>query len=338
MPPAIDPAAALRETAYWLERQRADSHRPKAFRRAADSYDGLDGARRADLARRGAWAEVPGLGPKTVQVITQALAGRVPDYLASVRDDEPLTLDGAALRAAARGDLHVHTDASDGGAPLAEMIMVAAASGLEYVAITDHSPHLTVAHGLSAERLAEQGRAIDALGRDAGVRVLKGIEVDILEDGSLDQTAAALGGLDVVVASVHSKLRSDSETMTRRMVAAIANPATNVLGHCTGRLITGSRGTRPPSSFDAEVIFAACAQFGVAVEINSRPEREDPPDDLIALALDMGCHFAVDTDAHAPGQLAFLDYGYARADRCGVPAERIITTWEAERLLAFCRR
>jgi len=140
------------------------------------------------------------------------------------------------------------------------------------------------------------------------------------------------------VASVHSKLRSDRSTMTARMLGAISDPHMNVLGHCTGRLLQGSRGTRPQSEFDAERVFAACAEQGVAVEINSRPERQDPPDDLIRVALDAGCLFSIDSDAHAPGQLDFLQYGAERAALNGVPAERIVTTWPLDRLLEWAGR
>jgi len=173
---------------------------------------------------------------------------------------------------------------------------------------------------------------------DGSFRLLKGIEVDILEDGGLDQTEEMLGRLDVVVASVHSKLRMDSAAMTRRMLAAVRRPRTNVLGHVTGRLVTGGRGTRPPSEFDADAVFAACAEHGVAVEINSRPERSDPPDDLLALARDAGCLFAIDSDAHAPGQLDFLDYGCARAQAAGIAADRIVNTWDEHRLLSWANR
>jgi putative hydrolase len=138
-----------------------------------------------------------------------------------------------------------------------------------------------------------------------------------------------------VVASVHSKLRADRGTMTRRMLAGIAQPRTNVLGHCTGRLVAGSRGTRPPSDFDAAKVFAACAAEDVAVEINSRPERLDPPDELIAVALDAGCLFSIDSDAHAPGHLDVVSLGAQRAVDAGIPPERIITTWPVERLLAW---
>ena len=135
------------------------------------------------------------------------------------------------------------------------------------------------------------------------MRILTGIEVDILEDGSLDQEPELLDRLDVVVASVHSKLSMDAPSMTRRMINAVANPHADVLGHCTGRLVTGGRGIRPESKFDAEKVFTACRDNGTAVEINSRPERRDPPTRLLNLALEIGCLFSIDTDSHAPGQL-----------------------------------
>ncbi|HLM20981.1 MAG TPA: PHP domain-containing protein, partial [Propionibacteriaceae bacterium] len=138
--------------------------------------------------------------------------------------------------------------------------------------------------------------------------------------------------------SVHSKLRADSETMTHRMVGGIANPRTNVLGHCTGRLIEGERGLRPQSVFDPEVVFEACRTFDVAVEINSRPERRDPPTRLLSMAIDTGCLFAIDTDAHAPGQLEFLAYGCERAESLGLDPDRVINTWPLDRLLPWCKK
>ena len=329
----MDPVAALNEIAFWLERELAPSFKVQAFRRAAAVIAPFGVNEIAAQVEDGRLKRTKGIGDRTFQVISQAVAGGIPDYLADLRgrNGEPLESGGAELRAQLRGDLHSHTEWSDGTTPIEAMVAAAATLGREYQAITDHSPSLTVASGLTAERLEEQLATIEAL--DTGpVTVLTGIEVDILEDGTLDQTPGLLGRLDVVVASVHSKLRSDRRTMTQRMFGGVRDPHTNVLGHCTGRLVTGSRGTRPPSEFDAEAVFAACAENDVAVEINSRPERQDPPEELIRLALDAGCLFSIDTDAHAPGQLDFLAYGAARAAAAGVPADRIVTTWPLPRL------
>lgn len=328
----MDPVAALLEIATLLERERASRYRAKAFRQAAATLQGLPDDVRADPTRLRA---SKGIGPSTFEVIRQAQAGEVPAYLVELRGEvEPERV--SELRKRLRGDLHAHTDWSDGTTPIETMAAVARALGHEYLAITDHSPRLRVARGLSAERLRSQLPLVRAESRE-GFTLLTGIEVDILEDGALDQEPELLDELDIVVASVHSKLRMDAAPMTARMLAAVQDPRVNVLGHCTGRLVQGDRGTRPPSQFDAAVVFAACAENGVAVEINSRPERQDPPDELIAMALDAGCLFSIDSDAHAPGQLSLLDYGAERAERAGVPASRIVTTWGLERLLAWAR-
>jgi putative hydrolase len=334
----MDPVAALREIGFLLERQRAVTHRVKAYRTAADALASLSAQERRELQEADAWASVPGIGPKTAMVIKQALAGDVPEYLQKLRDEkEPLARGGAAMRQRIRGDLHCHSTWSDGGSPLEEMMSTARELGHEYCAATDHSPRLKVARGLSPERLRRQLAVVDELNREmAPFRILRGIEVDILDDGSLDQEPGLLAELDVVVASVHSNLRADSETMTHRMVAAIAQPEVNVFGHCTGRLIEGERGIRPESVFDAEVVFEACKSFEVAVEINSRPERHDPPTRLLRLAIEMGCLFSIDTDAHAPGQLEFVAYGCERAEAAGLDPDRVINTWPVDRLLQWC--
>jgi len=334
----LDPVAALREIAYLMERVLAEPYRVKAFRAAADVVAALSPDEFEARAKAGTWKELSGLGDTTATVVSQAIAGRVPDRLAKLRGEAtPLATGGLALLKQLRGDLHTHTEASDGSATIEVSRAAATALGHEYLAITDHSPRLTVANGLSAERLQHQLDQLKELNESDGCRLLSGIEVDILIDGGLDQTPAMLRQLDVVVSSVHSELRMPSEPMTLRMVRAIANPYTNVLGHCTGRLITGGRGTRPQSTFDAEVVFAACRQFDVAVEINSRPERADPPDDLLAMAIEAECLFAIDSDAHAPGQLEFPAHGAARAVAAGVPPERIVNTWPIEELLTWSR-
>jgi putative hydrolase len=334
----VDPIAALSEIAFWLERSRGETRRVEAYRKAAWTLAALPPGELEERIAAKTLTDVTNVGPSTSAVVMEAAGGKVPKKLADLRAKgaAPLAEGGAELRAALRGDLHSHSNWSDGGSPIEEMVKIARHLGHDYLALTDHSPRLTVANGLTAERLTEQLGIIDDLNTTYDdFRLLKAIEVDILEDGKLDQTRAMLDQLEVVVASVHSKLRSDSATMTQRMVAAIANRYTNVLGHCTGRLVTGGRGIRPPSEFDAEVVFAACAQFDVAVEINSRPERRDPPSHLMQLALEAGCLFSIDTDAHAPGQLSFQDYGCARAESNGIPPERIVNTWPLDRLLEW---
>ena len=339
--PPIEPAAALRRIAFLLERTRADTYKVKAFRSAAATVLGITTHELRSRADAGTLRELEGIGKATEAVVIEALAGGVPTYLADLErtSSAPLAQGGEETRDALRGDLHSHSDWSDGGSPIEEMVMTAMELGHEYLALTDHSPRLTVANGLSVARLRKQLDVVDAVNSHLGgeFRLLRGIEVDILDDGALDQTEEMLDRLDVVVASVHSKLRMDAKPMTRRMVAAAQNPRTNVLGHCTGRLVTGGRGTRPQSEFDAEAVFTACAENDVAVEVNSRPERQDPPDDLLRVALDLGCLFSIDSDAHAPGQLDFLSLGAERAQRLGVPAERIVTTWPVEELLAWAK-
>ncbi|WP_353808966.1 PHP domain-containing protein [Agromyces sp. SYSU T00194] len=335
----MTPLGALEEIAFLLERDLASPYRTKAFRGAAAAIEDLSPDELASRTADGSLRRIPGVGDRTATVIAEAVAGGVPEYLRVLRERLGAAVpDASGLRARLRGDLHSHSEWSDGTTPIATMARAADLVGLEYLVLTDHSPSLRVAGGLSAERLAEQLRVVDDLNdaRDGGARVLKGIEVDILEDGSLDQTPAMLHRLDVVVASVHSKLRSERAAMTERMLRAIEHPFTNVLGHCTGRKVAGGR-TRPPSEFDAEAVFAACADHDVAVEINSRPERQDPPDELIALAIDAGCVFSIDSDGHAPGHLSFLALGAARAEAAGVPEERIVTTWPVDRLLEWSR-
>ncbi|MDR5699692.1 PHP domain-containing protein [Agromyces aerolatus] len=337
----MDAAEALDEIASLLERELASSYKSKAYRRAANLVRDLSPDELAARIADGRLRRTAGIGDSTYRVIVDAAAGRVPDKLATLRAET-----GAAgahrtgLAAELKGDLHSHSEWSDGTTSIQAMARGAAAVGLEWMVLSDHSPSLRVANGLSAERLTEQLEIVEALNTDGGlgVRILPGIEVDILEDGSLDQSPEMLERLDVVVASVHSKLRAPERDMTRRMLRAIADPHTNVLGHCTGRLVKGSRGTRPQSTFDAAAVFAACAEHDVAVEINSRPEREDPPDELIAQARDAGCLFSIDSDAHAPGHFAFLELGAARAERAGIPADRIVTTWDVDRLREWSRR
>jgi putative hydrolase len=332
----MGPIEALERIAYLLDRAREPRYRAQAFVKAAEVVAGLDPAELQRLADEGRLKELAGIGEVTSQVITQALAGEEPDYLTKLEEKARSLGSGAgeALLAQLKGDCHAHSVWSDGGASIETMARAAIELGHEYLVMTDHSPRLTVANGLSPERLRAQLEEIQGLNAElAPFRILTGIEVDILDDGSLDQDEELLAGLDVVVASVHSKLRMEPEGMTKRMVVAMANPHTDILGHCTGRIVVG-RG-RPESTFDPEMVFAACARFDKAVEINSRPERLDPPKRLLRLALEYGCKVSIDTDAHAPGQLEWQIYGCDRAAVCEVPEDVIVNRWNADELVAW---
>jgi putative hydrolase len=333
------PVAALRRIAFLMERGREETRRVQAFRNAAAVILPLPAAEVVARAEAGTLTELTGIGPSTARVITDAVNGVLPERLAKLEAEfGPLVTGGDTVRARLKGDLHSHSDWSDGGSPIEEMAFTAIELGHEYLVLTDHSPRLTIARGLSVERLTRQLGVVDAVNdhlAGTGFTLLKGIEVDILDDGGLDQTDEMLERLELRVASVHSKLRMDAEPMTRRMIGAIKNPRMNVLGHCTGRMVTGNRGTRPPSSFDAQAVFEACVEHDVAVEINSRPERRDPPTSLLELARDIGCLFSIDSDAHAPGQLDFQQYGCERAHDAGIDPDRIVNSWTRERLLAW---
>jgi len=248
---------------YLLDRELAPAYRVRAFLRAAEVVADLDDAELDRRVTAGTLTDLEHIGDKTAGVIAEAYRGETPGYLAEL-DATPLDPgEGAALRGALKGDCHAHSTWSDGGAPIAGMARAAMGLGHEYLVMTDHSPRLTIAHGLNRDRLLAQLDEIDELNAElAPFRILTGIEVDIFEDGSLDQAEDLLERLDVVVASVHSKFRMPEQQMTERLVMAVASPHVDILGHCTNRKVVGKG--RPGSVFDQDIVFAACARFDTA--------------------------------------------------------------------------
>ncbi|MGH9273361.1 MAG: PHP domain-containing protein [Acidimicrobiales bacterium] len=333
--PTMSPADALDRVVYLKDRALEESRRIQAYVNARDLVLELGDGEIAQRHQDGTLQDLPGIGPSTAKVITLALDGGIDEYLAKLEEETAIEVgEGAELRDALRGDCHSHTTWSDGGAPVEVMARTAMALGHEYLVVTDHSPRLTIAHGLNRERLLEQLDEIERV-RElvAPFRILTGIEVDILQDGGLDQDDDLLERLDIVVASVHSKLSMPEAEMTRRMVLAVASPHVDILGHCTGRKVVGTG--RPQSKFDPDIVFAACARFDTAVEINCRPERQDPPEELLSLALDWGCKVSIDTDAHAPGQLEWQTYGCDKAAKMGIEPDIIVNTMPADDLIAW---
>ncbi|HET9416956.1 MAG TPA: PHP domain-containing protein [Candidatus Limnocylindria bacterium] len=337
MTAARDPVADLKRIAFLLEAMQEPGYRVRAFRSAASALADLTPEELADRAAAGRLRELTGIGEVTERTILESLRGEEPVYLRRLESTEgtPQAEGAAELRAALKGDLHSHTEASDGHVTIREMAEVAIELGHEYLVITDHSPRLTIANGLSTDRLLAQLDQIARLNEElAPFRLLTGIEVDINEDGSLDQADDVLARLDVVVGSMHSALRMPSAAMTRRMVTAIANPHLDVLGHCTGRMKRRRR-NRPESTFDADIVFAAAARFDKAIEINCLPDRLDPPKRLLRLAVESGCRVSIDSDAHYLGQLAWVRVGCERAFLCGVTPDRIVNAMPLEELLAW---
>lgn len=327
---AIDRAIAL------LDRGLAETYRVSAFVKAKPRFQELTNEEVQNRVDAKTLTDLPGVGSSIAALVEDAVLGRPSAYLTKLDAETAVatTPEGARIRESLRGDLHVHTDWSDGGASIVDMARAAAAIGHSYLAVTDHSGRLTVAKGLDRSRLARQldehARIREQILAEFGIRIVTGVEVDINEDGTLDGDDEILANLDVVVASVHAKLGMERDLMTQRLLRAVTNPNVDVLGHCTGRKVTG-RG-RKEQQADWAAVFKACADFGTAVEINCRPERLDPPHRLMTQALALGCVFAIDSDAHAPGQLEWQPLGCTRAAEVGIEPEDIINSWDWDQL------
>jgi putative hydrolase len=317
-------AAHMAEIAYLL-RHKGDGHRSRAFTRVAGALL-RDRPDLAALRAAGRLEMVDGVGAGIARTLTELIDTGASSYLTALREELAQPAQAALeisplVQTGYRGDLHTHTDWSDGRASVMEMALAARARGYEYVAITDHSPRLTVVNGLGPERLAAQRRLIDqANGELEGITVLAGIEVDINENGSLDLPDEALAALDVVIASPHVKLRMERDAMTERMLRAVEHPHVDIVGHPTGR----RPGSRPGAEYDFEAVFTAAARHRVVLEIDCDPARMDLSPELATLAVSCGCRLSLDSDAHAPDQLIYVDMAVWIAHRAGAGTDRLI--------------
>lgn len=319
---AVAAAQTLSEIGYLLRQQEKERYRARAFSAAAWSI----AVQKPDveaLARAGQLTTLEGVGEGIARVLSELAQTGESRYLKRLRElmQQPALADESQLDFDDyRGDIHSHTTWSDGRATMREMAEAAQELGYEYLGVTDHSPRITVVHGLDAERLVAQSREMAQVQETVDVKLLQGIEVDILEDGSLDLPDAVLEILDIVIASPHVKLRQDPAAMTARMLRAASHPHVDVIGHPTGR----RPGSREGATYDFEAVFKEAAKHGIAVEIDCDPARMDLSPEMARLAYEAGCDFVLDADAHAPAEFAYVPMGMWMARRAGIPEERIL--------------
>jgi putative hydrolase len=328
---AIDASQALSEIGYLLRQDANEKFRAKAFSAAAWSL----AIQRPDLASLHAESRLTsleGVGAGIAKVLADLIENGHSRYLERLREQmkQPSRDDETHLDIAAyQGDVHSHSTWSDGKVSILEMAEGAKTMGYTYLGVTDHSPRITVVHGLDAERLLAQSHEMARVQEQVpGLTLLQGIEVDILEDGTLDLPDAVLEILDIVIASPHVKLRQDPSAMNERMLRAVSHPHVDVIGHPTGR----RPGSREGATYDFEAVFKEAAKHGVAVEIDCDPARMDLSPEMARLAYECGCNFTLDADAHSPAEFAYVRMGMWMAQRAGIPQERILNFLPADRL------
>lgn len=316
-------AQALSEIGYLLRQDPKERFRAKAFSAAAWSL-ALERPNLVELQRADRLTSIEGVGDGIARVLSDLVQTGQSRYLNRLREQfkQPARDDESDLDLRDyQGDIHSHTDWSDARATMLEMAEAAQALGYSYLGITDHSPRITVVHGLNAERLVAQSREMAGVqSRLDGLTLLQGIEVDILEDGSLDLPDAVLEILDIVIASPHVKLRQEPAAMTERMMRAVSHPHVDVIGHPTGR----RPGSREGATYDFELVFREAAKRGVALEIDCDPARMDLSPEMARLAYECGCTFSVDADAHAPAEFAYVPMAFWMARRAGITRDRIL--------------
>ena len=320
---AIAAAQVLSEIGYLLRQDPKEVYRARAFSAAAWSL-ALERPDIDELQKNNKLTAIEGVGAGIAKVLAGLVETGHSTYLDRLRAEtgQPARDDESTIDLARyQGDLHSHTDWSDGRATMLDMARAARALGYHYLGVTDHSPRIKVVNGLDAARLLAQSREREQVANEVdGIALLQGIEVDILEDGSLDLPDAVLELLDIVVASPHVKLRQDPVAMTERMLSAVSNPNVDVIGHPTGR----RPGSREGASYDFELVFREAAGHGVALEIDCDPARMDLSPEHARLALECGCTFSLDADAHAPAEFAYVPMAAWMARRAGIPMDRIL--------------
>jgi histidinol phosphatase-like PHP family hydrolase/predicted flap endonuclease-1-like 5' DNA nuclease len=315
-----------------------------------------DAAELAEAIRRGRLRGLAGFGPKTEERILRGIEAAAGD--AALRDALRALPDGAGVDdiyvvlaaqvppsqdstpgsaligiEGIRGDLHTHTDLTDGIVPLAGMLAAAEKRGYAYYAVTDHAPNL-VMQRMTDEKMLAQRAELRALADSTGMALLHGTELNIAPDGSVDWDEDFLSGFDICVASVHSSFEQDRATMTKRFIVAVENPRVNIIGHPMTRKV----GRRPPVDVDLDALYAACARTGTALEVNASPDRMDLPPEHIAAARQAGVKFAIDTDAHSLVDLTNLRYGVAAARFGGLTPADVINAWPFGELTEFLRK
>jgi len=320
---AVAASQVLAEIGYLLRQQEKERFRAKAFSAAAWSIV-LERPDIESLQKTDSLTSIEGVGEGIARVLSDLIKTGESRYLNRLREQmkQPALEDESDLDFEDyQGDIHSHTNWSDGRATMLEMAQGAQALGYSYLGITDHSPRITVVHGLDAERLVAQSREMAEVQKQVdGLTLLQGIEVDILEDGALDLPDAVLEILDVVIASPHVKLRQEPAAMTERMMRAVSHPHVDVIGHPTGR----RPGSREGASYDFEAVFKEAARNGVALEIDCDPARLDLSPEMARMARDLGCNFFLDGDAHAPAEFAYVPMEMWMARRAGIPKDRIL--------------
>ena len=333
---AIAAAQVLSEIGYLLRQNPKEVYRARAFSAAAWTL-ALERPNLDALFKDKKLTSIEGVGEGIAKVLAGLIETGQSTYLERLRAEtgQPARDDESSIDLSAyQGDLHSHTDWSDGRATMLEMARAAKTLGYKYLGVTDHSPRIKVVNGLDAARLLAQSREREQVEKEIdGLALLQGIEVDILEDGSLDLPDAVLELLDVVIASPHVKLRQEPSAMTERMMRAVSNPNVDVIGHPTGR----RPGSREGATYDFEQVFRAAARHGVALEIDCDPARMDLSPEQARLALDLGCTFSLDADAHAPAEFAYVPMGAWMARRAAIPMDRILNFRPLEALTMIAK-